>query len=82
MYFSSPRSGRGGWYKWHRGWFKKPAYSKVVEGQVAVLPYALGRVRKIAILPDSWDTTVDLEALAETVIIADDGFMQEQLAGY
>ncbi len=36
-----------------------------------------GGSEQIAILPDSWETTVNLEALAETVMIADDGFMQE-----
>ena len=73
MYFDSPR--KPGWYKWHRDWFKKPAYAKVEKGQVAFLVNADGSER-ITILPDSWDTTVDLDTLAETVIIADDGFMQ------
>ena len=50
------------------------------EGQVAFLVNGDGS-EKITILPDSWDTTVDLDTLAETVIIADDGFMQE-MAGY
>ncbi len=32
---------------------------------------------QITILPDNLDTEVDLEALVETVIIADDCFMQD-----
>ena len=78
VYFLSRRRGKGGWYRWHRDWFKKAVYTKVVEGQVAFLIQA-GGSEQIAILPDSWDTTVNLEALAETVIIADDCFMQGQL---
>ena len=77
VYFTSRRRGKGGWYKWHRDWFKEAVYTKVVDGQVAFLIHADGS-EKIAILPDKWETEVDLEALAETVIIADDCFMQEQ----
>ena len=56
---------------------ERAVYTKVVDGQVAFLIHADGS-EKIAILPDKWETEVDLEALAETVIIADDCFMQEQ----
>ena len=65
-----------GWYKWHRDWFKKATYAKVEAGQVAFLMHADGS-EQIAILPDDWDTTVNLEELAETVLIADDDFMLE-----
>ena len=77
VYFISERRRRGGWYRWKRDWFAKAVYTKVVDGQVAFLIHADGS-EKIAILPDKWETEVDLEALAETVIIADDCFMQEQ----
>ena len=80
VYFTSQRPGKSSWFKWHREWFREAVYTKVVEGQVAFLMHSDGS-EQITILPDSWDTTVNLEALAETVIIADDGFMQEQ-AGY
>ena len=66
-----------GWYRWHRDWFKEAVYTKVEEGQVAFLMHSDGS-EQITILPDNWDTEVDLEALAETVIIADHCFMQEQ----
>jgi hypothetical protein len=31
----------------------------------------------MAILPANWENTVDLEELAEIVIVADEGFMEE-----
>ena len=74
VYFASPR--KSGWYKWHRDWSKKPAYTKVDKGQVAFLVNADGS-EQIAVLPGNWERTVDLDELAETVIIADDAFMQE-----
>ena len=67
---------RGGWYRWNREWFTKAVYTKVETGQVAFLMHD-GGSEQIAILPDSWETTVNLEALAETVTIANDGSMQE-----
>ena len=79
VYFTSQRPGKSAWFRWHRDWFKTNVYTKVVEGQVAFLMFA-DRSKKITILPDTWDTTVDLESLAETVIIADDGFMQDLAA--
>ena len=78
VYFASQRPGKSSWFKWHRDWFKETVYTKIREGQVAFLIHADGS-EQIAILPDSWDRTVNLEALAETVIIADDFHMQEQL---
>ena len=42
VYFTSRRRGKGGWYKWHRDWFKRAVYTKVVEGQVAFLMHADG----------------------------------------
>ena len=76
VYFISERRRRGGWYRWNRDWFAKAVYTKVETGQVAFLLHDDGS-EQIAILPDTWDTTVNLEALAETVMIADDGFMRE-----
>ena len=76
VYFASQRPGESSWFKWHRDWFKEAVYTKVLEGQVAFLIHADGS-EQIAILPDSWDRTVNLEALAETVIIADAWTMQE-----
>ncbi len=77
VYFTGQRPGKSSWFKWHRNWCKEAVYTKVVDGQVAFLIHTDGS-EQIAILPDSWDTTADSEALAETVIIADDCFMQEQ----
>ena len=76
VYSLSRRRGKGWWHRWHRDWFKKAVYTRVEEGQVAFLMQADGS-EQIAILPDSWDRTVNLEALADTVIIADDWTMQE-----
>ena len=77
VYFASERdSNRGNWYTWDRDWFKKPTYTKVVEGQVAFLIHSDGS-EQIAILPDRWETEVNLEALAETVIIADGATLRE-----
>ena len=76
VYFTSKRRKGGRWYRWNREWFAKAGYAKVVEGQVAFLIHDDGS-EQIAILPDSWETTVNLESLAEAVMIADDGFMQE-----
>ena len=53
-------------------------YTKIREGQVAFLIHSDGS-EQITILPEKWDTEVDLEALAETVIIADHCYMQEQV---
>ena len=78
VYFASQRPGKSSWFKWHRDWFKEPVYTKILEGQVAFLLHSDGS-EQITILPERWDTEVDLEALAETVIIADHGFMQDQV---
>ena len=77
VYFASQRPGKSSWFTWHRDWFKEAVYTKVKKGQVAFLMHSDGS-EHITILPDNWDTEVDLEALAETVIIADDFYMQEQ----
>ena len=76
VYFASERRGKGNWYRWHRDWFKKAVYTKIVEGQVAFLMHSDGS-EQITILPSNWDREVDLDALAETVIIADDFTMRE-----
>ena len=76
VYFASQRPGKFSWFTWHRDWFKEAVYTKVRAGQVAFLMHSDGS-EQITILPDKWDTEVDLEALAETVIIADDCFMQD-----
>ena len=76
VYFTSKRRNRGRWYRWNREWFAKAGYARVETGQVAFLIHDDGS-EQIAILPDNWETTVNLEALAETVMIADDGFMRE-----
>ena len=79
VYFTSQRPGKSSWFTWHRDWFKEAVYTKVKKGQVAFLMHSDGS-EQITILPDNWDTTIDLEALAETVIIADDRFMQDLAA--
>ena len=80
VYFTSQRPGKSAWFRWHRDWFTTAVYTKVKKGQVAFLMHADGS-EPIAVLPNRWEQTVDIEEIAETVIIADDGFMQEQ-AGY
>ncbi len=50
VYVDSPR--KPGWSKWHRDWFKKPAYTKVDKRQVAFLVNADGS-GQIDILPDN-----------------------------
>ena len=77
VYFGSQRPGKSSWFEWHRDWFKEAFYTKVREGLVAFLMHSDGS-EQITILPDNWETEVDLEALAETVIIADNCFTQEQ----
>ena len=77
VYFTSQRPGKSSWFTWHRDWFKEAVYTKVKKGQVAFLMHSDGS-EQITILPDNWEREVDLEALAETVIIADNCFMQEQ----
>ena len=64
-----------GWKKWHRDWFQEASYAKVQHGQVAFLINADGS-EEIAVIPFDWgdEATYDL---AETVIIADDAFMEE-----
>ena len=71
-----PRSRKPGWYKWHRDWFQKPKYTCTSRGQVAFLVQSDGS-EEIAILPENWENTVSLDDLAETVIITDDAFMEE-----
>ena len=71
-----PRSRKPGWYKWHRDWFQKPRYTYIEKGQVAFLIQPDGS-EEMAILPANWENTVDLEELAEIVIVADEGFMEE-----
>ena len=78
VYFASQRPGKSSWFKWHRDWFKEAVYAKIREGQVAFLIHSDGS-EEITILPDKWETEIDLEALAETVIIADHCYMQEQV---
>ena len=78
VYFTSQRPGKSSWFTWHRDWFKEAVYTKVKKGQVAFHMHSDGS-EQITILSDNWDTEVDLEALAETVIIADDCFMQDQV---
>ena len=78
VYFASQRPGKSSWFRWHRDWFKEAVYTKIVEGQVAFLIHS-DSSEQITILPERWETEVDLEALAETVIIADHGFMQDQV---
>ena len=58
VYFTSPRCRRGGWYRWNREWFTQAVYTKVEQGQVAFLMHE-GGSEQIAILPDSWETTVN-----------------------
>ena len=65
---------RQGWCKWHREWFQRPSYTKVQHGEVAFLLNADGS-EGIAVIPFDWgDEAYDL---AETVITADDAFVQE-----
>ena len=65
-----------GWYRWHRESLCKAEYTKIEKGQVAFLIHEDG-TEQIGVLPDNWDEVLDLDELAETVIIADDAFMQE-----
>ena len=77
VYFTSQRPGKSSWFTWHRDWFKEAVYTKVKKGQVAFHMHSDGS-EQITILPDTWETEAHLEALAETVMIADNCFMQEQ----
>ena len=70
------RPGKSSWFKWHRDWFQEAVYTKIREGQVAFLIHA-DNSEQITILPERWETEVDLEALAETVVIADHCYMRD-----
>lgn len=70
---ASGASGQG-WHKWRRDWYQEAIYNKVEHGQVAFLINADGS-EEIAVIPFDWgDEAYDL---AETVIFADDAFMEE-----
>ena len=74
VYFTTGRE--QGWYKWHRGDGEKATYERVEKGQVAFLINADGS-EEIGVLPEGWENAVDIDDLAEMVIIADDAYMEE-----
>jgi len=73
VYFYKERE--PGWYTWHREALCKPEYTMIEKGQVCFLIHDDGS-EQIGVLPDSWDEVLDVDSLAESVIIADDHFMQ------
>ena len=53
-----------GWYKWERGWFQEPTYTKV-DGQVAI--WFDDGVERIAVVPHDYEPDED-----EDIIICSD----------
>ena len=58
VYFYRERE--AGWYKWERGWFQEPRYTKV-DGQVAI--WFDDGVERIAVVPDDYEPDEDEEII-------------------
>ena len=68
VYFYRERE--AGWYKWERGWFQEPTYTKV-DGQVA--RWWDDGVERIGVVPHDYETDDD-----EDITIMDDDIMQQR----
>jgi hypothetical protein len=67
VYFYKERE--AGWYKWERGWFQPPTYTKV-DGQIAIW-WDDDRVERIGVVPDDYEPDED-----KNIVIMDDEIMQ------